>query len=134
MEAQTSSQIISRLEAPMWFASTRFMKQDIDFINQLLQAPIYKQDIPNHYERLTLFMNTVHRFSKQVDIFIKEIANFKKSLEKYPEEDTPSIDEYYYGRHKYFMDGYLKLDTRFLELKSDVFTYLSGALLTHKSL
>jgi|GEM_PF-6142145 len=129
METKTSAHIVSRLEAPMWFSATLCMKEDISFMKQLLTAPIYKQNVPNVYERLTTFLSKINALSKKVKMFIDEVAVFKESLENYPEEDNPSFDEYYYGRQKHFMDDYIKLDTEFLELKSKLYTYLSGILL-----
>lgn len=133
MESQTPSQIISRLESPIWFSAIRFMEQDLAFIKQLLTAPIFKQNVPNLFERLTGYLVQINDLSKKVSTFIDEVKKFKDSLENYPEENNPSIDEFYYGRHKHFMDGYIKLDIKFLEVKYDVFTYLSGVLLQNKT-
>lgn len=129
MENQTPAHLISRLESPMWFSAIRFMEQDLAFLKQLLTAPIFKQNVPNMFEHLTEYLTQTNEFSKKVAKFISEVAIFKESLENYPEEDNPSIDEYYYGRQKHFMDDYILLDTEFLELKSEIVTYLSGALL-----
>lgn len=133
MESQTPTHIISRLEAPMWFSAIRFMEQDIAFIKRLLTAPIFRQNVPNLFERLTKYLTQIDELSKKVGSFINEVNTFKESLENYPEEDNPSIDEYYYGRHKHFMEDYIRLDTQFLELKSDVFGYISGVLLFNKT-
>lgn len=133
METQSPVQLIANLERPIWFSVIRFMEQDITFIKQLLTAPIYKQNVPNVFERLTKYLTQTDELGKKVSTFIKEVAVFKKSLENYPEEGNPSIDEYYYGRHKHFKDEYIKLDGEFLQLKSKIFCYISTTLLSPTS-
>lgn len=133
IKSQTPAHIISGLEARMWFSTIRFMEQDLAFIKRLLTAPIFRQNVPNLFERLTKYLTKINELSEQVGSFINEVKTFKESLENYPEEDNPFIDDYYYGRYKLFMEDYIKLDTRFLELKSDVCDYVSGVLLTNKT-
>ncbi|WP_432410061.1 hypothetical protein [Rasiella sp. SM2506] len=133
MESQTPAQLISRLETPVWFSITPYMEQDLAFIKQLLTAPIFKQNVPNMFERFTKYLTQIDKVSKRVATFSNEVKIFKESLENYSKEDTLSIDDFYYERQKHFTKDYIKLSTIFLELKSDVFTYLSGALLTKKT-
>jgi hypothetical protein len=132
MEIQTPSQSNLRLEEPMWFSATHFMVQDLKFIKQLLIAPIFKQNVPNLFEQLTRNLSQINDLSIKVSSFIKEVSEFRETLQHYPEENNPSIDEYYYGRRRHFMNDYNLLEADFLELKSKIFNYLSSVLLKNK--
>ena len=129
MESKNSAQNKSRLENPFWYSEIEFIEQDVNFIKQLLKAPVYKQNIPNLFERLSSYNNQIEKTSKRIAQFISEVAIFRKSLDNYPEEDNPNIDEYYYGRQKHFQDDFKQLDAEFSALKSKIFTYLSGVIL-----
>lgn len=129
METQTAAELIAKLEAPSWFSGTKYMEHDIQFILKLLSAPIYK-GVPNLYERLVTYKTTIEKLLERLSSFQKEVIKFNDSLENYPEEDGPSIDEYYYVRLKHFKDDFVALNSDFLEVKYEIFSYLETALIT----
>jgi hypothetical protein len=107
----------------------RYLEEDIEFLIGLLTAPIYQAKTPNLYENLKTYQSKFRTLSSRIDVFKDKVAVFEKSLETYPEEDNSTIDEYYHEVQTSLIDNFTEINIEFLELKSKLYAFLSGAML-----
>ncbi|MEW7290022.1 hypothetical protein [Aquimarina sp. 2304DJ70-9] len=116
------------LETLDWKSSLQFIKGEIHFINQLLNAYVFEPNTPNLFERL-------QEYKEQITIAEKEIQNINQSIRKHEsvlggmlEFDFISYDHSYYQEHELMKITFDDFFKNFRKLKANIFNYTGNIL------
>lgn len=118
-------------DAEWWKLTVGYIQNEIEFINRLLSAHAYKENIPNLFEHL-------QKFKHEMDTKTRETLNLKKELWDYEDKlrgilecEDISCDTFYLENHITLTARFEKFYIGFNDYKTNVFNYL-GAILVSK--
>ncbi|WP_234859353.1 hypothetical protein [Aquimarina aquimarini] len=115
-----------------WKSNLQFIKDETQFINQLLNSYVFEPTTPNLFERL-------QRFKEQMIFIDTESENIHTNIRKHESElggmlecDTISCDTLYYKEHESFKKSFDNFYKNFKKLKSEIFQYAGSILRKNK--
>lgn len=129
MSQLSHTHIALELERPIWFSGLQNMRQDIKFIEVLLNAKIYRNGIPNLFEGLVQTRKDLKSFSNQLHQFENDVVKFAQDIKELSFQNDVSFETFKYSKYKHFIDQYSVLEKSFLEKKTTIFNYLESVLI-----
>ncbi len=91
-----------------WNKRLQISSDELAFLAQFISADIFRQDIPNLFEKLFSYSNTLNALkSEKVDLH-QSIRNHKVDLNGILECEDISCETFYYEQHEKLEDRLLK--------------------------
>ncbi|MGB5481393.1 MAG: hypothetical protein WBM91_09960 [Eudoraea sp.] len=129
-EQNTQEELLTAFhhDAQWWKLTLGYIETETRFIDQLLNAQIYKENTPNLFERLQKFKHEIKTRVKETKNLKKEIAEYEDKLQGILECQDISCDTFYLENHKELKDRYEEFYTGLNDTKTRVFNYIGGML------
>ncbi len=115
-----------------WKSSLYFIKDEIFFINQLLNSYVFEPITPNLFEQLHEFRLQIEKIELILEELSDQIKKHENQLGGMMECDTISCDHFYNKNHESLSDALRDFYKNFRKLKSEVFSYVGGILRKNK--
>ncbi|WP_394973073.1 hypothetical protein [uncultured Croceitalea sp.] len=132
--SQTQNKKIEELhyELQDWKSNLHFIKDEIKFINQLLNSYVFQPNTPNLFERLQDYQHRLKKIKKSKTELQKAIAQHENNLGGMIECTDEYCDLQYYKKHDTLKTKIVDSIIRFKDLKSEIFNYAGGILKKRK--
>ena len=129
-EQNTQEELLTAFhhDAQWWKLILGYIETETRFIEQLLNAHIYKENTPNLFERLQKFRQEIETRVKETKNLKKEIAEYEDKLQGILECQDISCDTFYLENHKELKDRFEEFYTGINDYKTRVFNYIGGML------
>ena len=129
-EQNTQEELLTAFhhDAQWWKSTLGYFDTDIQLIERLLNASIYKENTPNLFERLQQFNHEIKDWAKETNNLKKEIVEYESKLRGILECEDTSCDTYYLENHKTLKNRFEEFYTGFSDFKTSVFNYIRGVL------
>ena len=130
-ERNTPEELITAFhhDSEWWKSAIGYLENEIQFINRLLHAHVYKEGTSNLFERLQQFKHEMAAKTRETANLKKEILEYEDKLRGILECQDLSCDAYYIESHKALKERYEVFYTGFNNYKAKVFDYLGGIFL-----
>jgi len=115
-------------DARWWKQALGYIETETQFIGQLLNARIYKENVPNLFERLQNFKLELETNSRETKNLMKETAGYEEQLRRILEGKDSSPHNDYLENHKEFKDRFEEFYIDFNDYKTRVLNYIGGML------
>ena len=115
-------------DAQWWKLTLGYIETETWFIEQLLNARIYKENTPNLFERLQKFKHEIKTRVKETKNLKKEIADYEDKLHGFLEPQDISSNTDFLQNHWELKDRYEEFYTGLNDYKTRVFNYIGGML------
>lgn len=115
-------------DAQWWKSALGYIETETRFIDQLLNAHIYKENTPNLFERLQKFKNEIETRSRETKNLKKEMAEYEDKLQGFSKGQDISDDTDYLENHMELKDRFEEFYTGLNDFKTRVFNYIGGML------
>lgn len=114
-----------------WWIEQLFFKADeVYFLEHYLSADIFRDGIPNLFEKLELFKLKLESLRLEMLDLNKETHNHRFNLEGMLECDDVSCDSFYHEEHLNLEKRVNSFLNKFREFRSEVFNYSAASLKT----
>jgi FtsZ-binding cell division protein ZapB len=115
-------------DAQWWKSALGYIETETRFIDQLLNAHIYKENTPNLFERLQKFKHEIETIGRETKNLKKEIAEYEDRLQGFLKRQDISSDTDYLEKLMELKDHFEEFYTGLNDYKSRVFNYIGGML------
>ncbi len=115
-------------DAKWWKSALGYIETETQFIDQLLNAHIYKENTPNLFERLQKFKHEMETTGREAKNLKKEMAEYEDKLHGFLERRDISSDTDFLETHMELKDRYEEFYTGLNDYKTRVFNYIGGML------
>lgn len=129
-EQKTKEELLTVLlqDAKWWKSVLGYIETETWFIDQLLNAHIYKENTPNLFERIQKFKDETETIGKEMKNLKKEMAEYEDKLQGVLERQDISSDTDYLEKHMKLKDRFEEFYTGLNNYKTRVFNYIGGML------
>ena len=129
-EQNTQEELLNAFlqDAQWWKLTLGYIETETRFIDQLLNARIYKENTPNLFERLQKFKHEIKIRVKETKKLKKEIADYENKLHGFLEPQDISSNTDFLQNHWELKDRYEEFYTGLNDYKTRVFNYIGGML------
>ena len=110
--------------------SLQYLKEELHFLQFLINAHIYKPKTMNLFENLEQFKKELGKCIKKTDKFIIKINSHKNQIANIIECDELACDNYFINFHNELEENIYKFKCNILKLKSKIFNYLLSVIQT----
>ncbi|WP_299535917.1 hypothetical protein [Ulvibacterium sp.] len=111
-----------------WKSMLQFIKDEMIFMNRLLNSYVFEPDTPNLFERLQDYLNRLKESKLKKSVIERNILNHENHLGGILECKDVVCDEEYYRKHRELETEVMKFVNEFQDLKSEIFNYAGGIL------
>lgn len=115
-------------DAQWWKSALGYIEAETRFIDQLLNAHIYKENTPNLFERLQNFKKETEEKNRETKNLKKEVANYEDKLQGFLERQDIFGDTNYLGNHMEIRDRFEEFYISFNDYKTRLYNYIGGML------
>ncbi|MFS4467867.1 hypothetical protein [Maribacter sp. 2210JD10-5] len=115
-------------ELQSWKSNLSFIKDEIKFIDHLLNSYVFQPNTPNLFERLQDYQHRLKKMKKQKTELQKAISKHENNLGGMMECTDKSCDLQYYTKHDVLKAKTVDYISGFRNLKSEIFNY-AGVIL-----
>ncbi len=131
-ERNTSEELLKAFhdDAKWWKLTIVYIENEIEFIDRLLSAQIYKENTPNLFEHLQQFKHTIGTKKRETMNLKKELFEYESTLRGILECQDISCDTYYLENHKALKERFEEFNIGFRDYKTKLHNYLGAILLT----
>ncbi len=129
-EQNTQEELLTAFlhDAQWWKSALGYIETETRFIDQLLNAHIYKENTPNLFERLQKFKHEIETIGRETKNLKKEIAEYEDRLQGFLKRQDISSDTDYLEKLMELKDRFEEFYTGLNDYKSRVFNYIGGML------
>lgn len=129
-EQNTQEELLTAFhhDAQWWKLTLGYIETEIRFIDQLLNAQIYKENTPNLFERLQKFNHEIDTIVRETKNLKKEIADYEDKLHRFLERQDIFSDTNFLQNHRELKDRYEEFYSGLNDYKTRVFNYIGGML------
>ncbi|TLP81804.1 hypothetical protein [Maribacter sp. ACAM166] len=117
-------------DAEWWKSTVGYIENEIEFVNRLLNAHVFKENTPNLFEHLQQFKHVMGTKTRETSNLKKEILEYEDKLRGILECQDVACDTYYLENHKALKERFEDFYIGFNDYKTKVFDYLGAILLT----
>lgn len=121
---------IDELQADTLYWDEKFLhlSEEISFLKHLLTAPVFKENLPNMFEKLQEFYNQLMELkSEKVDLH-EAMRNHKNDLNGMMECEDISCETFYHSQHQHLSNRIRQHLTRFKNLKLEIYRFCTPHL------
>ncbi|CAM4249094.1 hypothetical protein [Gillisia hiemivivida] len=111
-----------------WNKRLQTSSEEITFLNQFVSADIFQQDLPNLYEHLFTFSNTLTALKTEKIDLHQVISNHKNDINGMLECEDISCESFYSTEHKKLENRLIKFLNDLDELQVDLFKFCTNKL------
>lgn len=111
-----------------WNKRLQISSDEFTFLAQFISADIFRQDIPNLFENLFSYSNTLNALKSEKIELHQSISNHKNDLNGMLECEDISCETFYYGQHEKLEDRLLKFISDFNYYQTDFFKFCTNKL------
>jgi len=112
-------------------ANLQFLKEDLDFLNFLVNTSIYKENMRDLFENLERFKKEILKAFNKCDMLITE-ANFQASqITQKIECDELACDNYFISAQNNLEKNIYDFIIESYLLKTEMYNYLKGVIKTY---
>jgi hypothetical protein len=111
-----------------WNKRLQTSSEEITFLNQFVSADIFQQDLPNLYEHLFTFSNTLTALKTEKIDLHQVISNHKNDINGMLECEDISCESVYYSEHKKIENRLVKFLDDFNEFQTQLFKFCTNKL------
>ncbi len=111
-----------------WNKKLQTNSEEITFLNQFVSADIFQQDLPNLYEHLFDFSNTLTDLKTEKIDLHQVITNHKNDINGMLECEDISCESFYYSEHKKLENRLIKFINDFDEFQTQLFKFCTNKL------
>ncbi len=119
-------------ELRQWRSNFHFMRDEIIFIDRLLNSYLFEPNTPNLFERLLDYQERLKKVVKREVTIAAGISKHENDLGGMMECTDEACDIQYYQRHEELKNGTAACLEDFQKLKSEIFNYAGGILKNRK--
>ncbi len=119
-------QLINDIEE--WNKKLQTNSEEITFLNQFVSADIFQQDLPNLYEHLFDFSNTLTDLKTEKIDLHQVITNHKNDINGMLECEDISCESFYYSEHKKLENRLMKFINDLDEFQTQLFKFCTNKL------
>lgn len=120
------------LELRQWQSSLFFMRDEVIFIERLLNSYAFQPNTPNLFERIQDYLSRLKRVKEKRAKFSNLLTKHENDLGGMLECKDDNCDLLYYQKHNSVKTEISECLQRFQELKSEIFNYAGGILKKRK--
>ncbi len=130
MEATAENKDFEKMhmDALYWNSMLDCYDKELQFVEKLLNAKLYKPNIPNFFEHLQELKQTLKNLKEIISEFSNEIKRHEKEMRGLVDCLTISCDIIYQQRHREIESRFKEKSIKFQIKKLGVFEYLESAL------
>jgi hypothetical protein len=111
-----------------WDKKIQASSEEIRFLSQFVSADIFQNGLPNLYEHLFTFSNTLVALkTEKVDLH-QTISNHKNDINGMLECEDISCESFYYSEHKKIENRLVKFLDDFNEFQTQLFKFCTNKL------
>jgi len=111
-----------------WDKQLQISSDEIAFLGQFISADIFRQDIPNLFENLFSYSNTLNILKSEKIELHQAISNHKNDLNGMLECEDISCETFYYKQHEKLEDRLLKFLSDFNDYQTELFKFCTNKL------
>jgi len=111
-----------------WNKKLHTSSEEITFLDQFVSSDIFQQDLPNLYEHLFTFSNTLTALKNEKIELHQDISNHKYDINGMLECEDISCETFYYSEHKKLEDRLVQLLKNFSEFRTELFRFCTNKL------
>ena len=132
-ESNTQEEIVQTFhrDAKWWKSLIGYIETEIQFINRMLKADLYKENAPNLFERLQEFTHEIKTKTRETKNLKRKVTEYEESIRGILECQDLSCDTYYLENHKALKERFEKFYIDMNAYKTKVFDY-TGSILSYK--
>jgi hypothetical protein len=120
------------LETNKWKSALRFGKDELVFLERLLNSYVFEPNTPNLFERLTDYQERLKRCVNLEMEVAGKLLDHEKNLGGMMECTDTECDLTYYRKHDQLKAEVVNFQESFAQLKSEIFNYAGGILKMRK--
>ncbi|MDC6365945.1 MULTISPECIES: hypothetical protein [Flavobacteriaceae] len=110
----------------------QFIKDEMTFIEKLLNSYVFEPKTPNLFEKLVLYKEDLQQSKKEQERLTKLIIRQERNLGGIFECTQKICDEAFYERHHKLQDRVLQYFDDYLKLKTELYQYAGSVLKKRK--
>ena len=111
-----------------WDKQLQISSDEMAFLGQFISADIFRQDIPNLFENLFSYSNTLNILKSEKIELHQAISNHKNDLNGMLECEDISCETFYYKQHEKLEDRLLKFLSDFNDYQTELFKFCTNKL------
>ncbi|WP_026838147.1 hypothetical protein [Gillisia sp. JM1] len=111
-----------------WNKKLQTSSEEITFLNQFVSADIFQQDLPNLYEHLFTFSNTLTALKTEKIDLQQVISNHKNDINGMLECEDISCESFYSTEHKKIENRLMKFLNDLAEFQIQLFKFCTNKL------
>lgn len=119
-------------ELRQWQSNLHFLKDEMVFIDGLLNSYIFQPNTPNLFERIQNYLSRLQRVKRQHADLTERLGNHENNLGGMLECTDTTCDLPYYQHHNSLKIEATNHLEAFQKLKSEIFNYAGGILKKNK--
>lgn len=133
-ERNTQEELLQALhhDAKWWKSLIGYIETEIQFIDRLLKANVYKENVPNLFERLQEFKHEIKTKTRETENLKKELTEYEGKLRGILECQDLSCDTYYLENHKALKERFEQFYMDINAYKTKVFNFTGSKLSAKK--
>lgn len=120
------------MELKQWKSNLYFIRDEMIFIERLLNSYVFQPNTPNLFERIQDYLYRLKKVEQKREKFVALIGHHENDLGGMLECKDDNCDSYYYRRHDALKAEVVQCSHIFQELKSEIFNYAGGILKKRK--
>ncbi len=131
-EQNTPNELLTAFyhDAEWWKLTVSYIQNEMEFINRLLTAHAYKENIPNLFEHIQKFKHELATKTRETLNFKKELLDYEDKLRGILECEDISCDTFYLENHSSLKARFEHFYTHYNDFKINMFNYLGANLLS----
>lgn len=111
-----------------WNKKLQISSEEIFFLDQFVSSDIFQEDLPNLYEHLFTFSNTLTALKNEKIELHQEISNHKYDINGMLECEDISCESFYYSEHKKLEDRLVQFLDDFSKFQTELFRFCTNKL------
>lgn len=111
-----------------WDKQLQTASDELTFLNQFLSADIFQNDLPNLFEQLFTFSNSLMTLKTEKIELHQAISNHKNDLNGMMECEDISCESFYYSQHQKIENRLVAFIANFNEFQTHLFKFCTNKL------
>ena len=111
-----------------WDKKLQTSSEEITFLSQFISADIFQKDLPNLYENLFTFSNTLTALKTEKIELRQAVSNHKNDINGMLECEDISCESFYYKQHDKLEKRIQTFLSNFNEFQTELFVFCTNKL------
>ena len=111
-----------------WNKQLQTASDELTFLNQFLSADIFQKDLPNLFEQLFTFSNSLTTLKTEKIELHQAISNHKNDINGMMECEDISCESFYYSQHQKLENRLVGFLSNFNKFQTELFKFCTNKL------